>query len=339
MKNIRAIDLFSGIGGVKLGLKKAGFNVIYSNDNDKYCQQTFEANFPEKLDTRDIALIPSKDIPDHDLLAAGFPCQPFSMAGHRKGFADPRGSLFLEVVRILRDKNPKAFLLENVKNLKSHNKGETLKTILFFLEEELGYSVFYKVLNSKDFGLPQNRERIYIVGFRDKVDFEFPKPKKLTSKIADLLETDVDDSYFLSQKYYEGLVSHKARHQAKGSGFGFEILDHNGISHSLVVGNMGRERNLIKDSPRKHFYSQGMDKATTKNSLGVRKLTVRECSRLQGFPKKFVIPVSRTQAYKQFGNTISVPVIKVVAKEIMKTLNKEVVLKDSYKSDYVVASV
>lgn len=327
MKTFKAIDLFAGIGGVKLGLQNAGFQVIYSNDNDKYCKQTFEANFPEKLDDTDIKLVLSEQIPDHDLLAAGFPCQPFSMAGHQKGFADPRGSLFQEVVRILRDKNPQTFLLENVKNLKNHNKGETFKTILYFLKNELGYDVHYKILNSKDFGLPQNRERIYIVGFKKETDFEFPEPIKLQLKIADILENNVDDSYFLSQKYYEGLANHKARHKAKGSGFGFEILKPDGISYALVVGNMGRERNLIQDRARKGFYKEGMDKLNSKNSLGVRKLTIKECTRLQGFPEDFQFPVSRTQVYKQLGNAVSVSVAEAVAKKIMSALLENSVTK------------
>lgn len=322
MKKFKAIDLFAGIGGVKLGLQQAGFDVVYSNDIDRYCKLTFEANFPEKLDNRDIILISSDEIPDHDLLAAGFPCQPFSMAGHQKGFEDTRGSMFFQLVRIIRDKQPKAFLLENVKHLQSHNKGETFKTILSILREELGYTVYYKILNSKDFGLPQKRERIYIIGFKETVPFEFPEPlPNLHPKVVDILERQhVEDFYFLSQKYYEGLANHKARHRVKGSGFGFEILNPEGISYALVVGNMGRERNLIQDSVRESFYKEGMDKAIARNNLGVRKLTIRECARLQGFPEWFTFPVSRTQGYKQLGNTVSIPVINTIAKNIINCL-------------------
>lgn len=323
MVNFTAVDLFSGIGGIRIGLLKAGFDVIFSNDNDRYCKQTFEANFDHILDSRDIQKISSDEIPDHDLLAAGFPCQPFSMAGNQKGFKDPRGVLFYEVARIIKAKRPKAFLLENVKNLKNHNKGETFKTIMTTLEKELGYNVYYSVLNSKDFGLPQSRARIYIVGFKDKLDFKFPEKSAKQPKLADVLEKGtIDEFYYLSQKYYEGLANHKARHSAKGSGFGFDILDKNGISHSLVVGNMGRERNLIKDRITKNAYTDGMDKSKTKNALGIRKLTIRECVRLQGFPNNFVFPVSKTQSYKQLGNTVSIPVIKAVALQIKKTLNQ-----------------
>lgn len=324
MIRLRAIDLFAGIGGIRLGFEKAGFQIVYSNDIDKYACQTYKENFGE-IDQRDISSVQSSEIPDFDVLLAGFPCQPFSMAGHQKGFQDPRGSMFFQLVRIIKEKKPKAFLLENVKNLKNHNKGETFKVILHYLQEELGYDVHYKVLNSKNFGLPQNRERIYIVGFRKPVEFEFPEgDQNSMAKITDILERDVPEHYFLSEKYYEGLVKHKERHKAKGSGFGFEILKPNGIAFALVVGNMGRERNLIQDTPRESFYKEGDDKAIARNYLGVRKLTLRECARLQGFPENFIIPSVRTHAYKQFGNTVSVPVIKEIAKKMKKYLLQNV---------------
>jgi len=313
MKLLKAVDLFSGIGGIRLGLEKAGFDVIYSNDFDKYCKLTFEDYFHEELDTRRIEDVPLEDIPDDiDLLAAGFPCQPFSLAGLKRGFDDPRGSLFGEVVRIIENKKPKAFLLENVKNLKGHDKGETLYYMLSVLRG-LGYFVPEpQILNSKFFGVPQNRERIYIVGFLNEVDFKYPVKKNIIPKLKDILETNIEDvSYYLSQKYLDGLIKHKNRHLEKGNGFGLEILNPEGISNTLVVGNMGRERNLIKD----------MNKV--KNKEGVRKLTIRECSRLQGFPKNFQFNlVSRTQAYKQLGNTVTIPVIESIGKEISKILKK-----------------
>jgi len=318
-----AIDLFAGIGGVKLGLEKAGFKVIFSNDIDLYCKQTFDHNFRDKLVLGDIRNIQSSQFPtDYELLAAGFPCQPFSMAGHKLGFNDPRGSLFFEVVRIIKDTKPKAILLENVQHLRHHNGGDTLKQMIKILEKDLGYKTFVDVLNSRDFGLPQNRSRIYIVGFKNETDFEFPKPiKKDGLKIKDILEKRrVEDSYFLSQKYYEGLVRHKQRHQKMGHGFGFNILKPDGVSFALVVGNMGRERNLIQDKPRKGFHKSGMDKLGSKNNAGIRKLTIRECARLQGFPDNFDFPVTKTQAYKQLGNTVSVPVIKAIAKRIYRSL-------------------
>lgn len=335
MKKLKAIDLFAGIGGVRLGLQNAGFDVIFSNDNDSYCKMTFEKYFNDGLDNRDIRDIDLNEIPDHDLLAAGFPCQPFSQAGHQKGFDDSRGSLFFDLARIIEAKKPPVLLLENVKNLISHNKGETFKVISSTLED-LGYTIYPQVLNSADYGLPQRRQRIYIVGFRDKnIPFRFPNPELNDClKIADILESDVDESYFLSQKYYEGLVKHKKRHREKGSGFGFEILNPDFVAHALVVGNMGRERNLIQDKPRAGFYKKGDDKATKRNALGVRKLTIRECARLQGFPEGFKFPVTKTQAYKQLGNTVSVPVIKAIGEGILDSLeNTKSVRRRSDKSN------
>ncbi len=313
MKILKAIDLFSGIGGIRLGLQNAGFKVIYSNDFDKYCKITFENYFHETLDTRKIENVPLEDIPnDIDLLAAGFPCQPFSLAGLKRGFDDPRGSLFGEVVRIIKNKKPKAFLLENVKNLKGHDKGETLQYMLSILNE-LGYFVPEpKILNSKFFGVPQNRARIYIVGFLNSTDFEYPAGNNNSPKLKDILEENqVDESYYLSQRYLDGLIKHRDRHLKKGNGFGLEILDPEGISNTLVVGNMGRERNLIKD------------KLKSKNNKGIRKLTIKECASLQGFPEDFEFNlVSRTQAYKQLGNTVTVPVVEEIAKKIHEMLTK-----------------
>lgn len=314
MKLLKAIDLFSGIGGIRLGLEKAGFDVIYSNDFDKYCKVTFEDYFHEELDTRRIEDVPLEDIPDGiDLLAAGFPCQPFSLAGLKRGFDDPRGSLFGEVVKIIDNKKPKAFLLENVKNLKGHDKGETLYYMLSVLRD-LGYFVPEpQILNSKFFGVPQNRERIYILGFLNEADFRYPIESNIIPKLKDILEIRVqDESYYLSQKYLDGLIKHKNRHLEKGNGFGLEILDPEGISNTLVVGNMGRERNLIKDSNK------------VKNKDAIRRLTIRECARLQGFPEDFQFKlVSRTQAYKQLGNTVTIPVIEIIGKEIAKILRKK----------------
>ncbi len=314
MKILKAIDLFSGIGGIRLGLENAGFKVVYSNDFDKYCKITFENYFHEKLDTRKIEDVPLVDIPKYiDLLAAGFPCQPFSLAGLKRGFNDPRGSLFEEVIRIIAVRKPRAFLLENVKNLKGHDKGETLNYMLHVLRD-LGYFVPEpQILNSKFFGVPQNRERIYIVGFLDPTDFEYPTGNNNDPKLKDILEKNtVDENYYLSQRYLDGLIKHRERHLKKGNGFGLEILDPEGISNTLVVGNMGRERNLIED------------KSKIKNNQGIRTLTIKECARLQGFPKNFnFLPfVSKTQAYKQLGNTVTVPVIEALAKKIFKILIK-----------------
>lgn len=328
----RVADLFAGIGGFRLGFQKAGYQVVYANDNNPWCKLTYEANFGlGSMDLRPIEDVPSEEIPDFEILLAGFPCQPFSIAGKRKGFLDKRGNAFFELVRIIKDKKPKVIVLENVKHIIGHNGGNTMETIRHILENELGYSMNYEVLNSKDFGVPQSRKRLYMVGFWKDTSFEFPEGHGKTVKVGDVLEKkDVDESYFLSQKYLEGLEKHKARHKAKGHGFGYEILDTDGIAHLLVVGNMGRERNLIQDKPRPNFYKPGMDKAKAKNEKGVRKLTDRECARLQGFGEKFKIPVPVSKAYAQFGNAVSVPVTFAVAKQINKTL-KELAIKERIK--------
>ena len=312
-----AIDLFAGIGGIRLGLERFGFDVVFSNDCDRFCKITFENYFKDELDSRKIEDVPLSDIPfGVDLLAAGFPCQPFSLAGLKKGFDDPRGSLFRIVADIIKDRKPRAFLLENVKNLKTHDGGKTLEFILNILRNELGYYVpDPQILNSKNFGVPQNRERIYIVGFRKKVNFNYPDGIKKI-KLNDILEKGVaDEFYFISQKYLDGLIRHKERHQKKGNGFGMEILNPEGITNALVVGNMGRERNLIID--------ESSLVAFKKNNMGVRKLTIKECALLQGFPEDFEFPVSRTQAYKQLGNTVTVNVIEEIAKRIADSLDEK----------------
>ncbi|PIY72380.1 DNA (cytosine-5-)-methyltransferase [Candidatus Roizmanbacteria bacterium CG_4_10_14_0_8_um_filter_33_9] len=344
-KKLIAIDLFAGIGGIRLGLEKAGFNVVFSSDIDAYCKQTFDQNHKEKLILKDIKEIDSSEIPEHDLLTGGFPCQPFSMAGHRRGFDDERGHLFFEIKRILKDKQPRAFLLENVKHLEKHNGGATFDRIKNILENELGYKVFYKILNSKNFGLAQSRPRIYIVGFKNHdIKFNFPDPLTLTPPpISTILEKgDIEDWYYLSQKYYEGLIKHKERHRKKGHGFGFNILETTDISYALVVGNMGRERNLIKDVVKPWFYKGGNQKSGIPNSDGVRRLTIKECSRLQGLPENFTFPVSKTQAYKQIGNSVAIPVVEAIAKVIKKALyleektkNKDEFVKDRLQEFFI----
>ncbi|MGB3921847.1 MAG: DNA (cytosine-5-)-methyltransferase [Minisyncoccia bacterium] len=314
MKKFKAIDLFAGIGGMRMGFEKAGFEIVYSNDIDKYACQTYRANFGE-IEEKDITQVDPFSVPEFDVLLAGFPCQPFSLIGKRDGLKDPRGRLFGEVVKFLHTRKPQAFVLENVKNLIKHNKGETYRHIKFALENSGGgYVVTEKILDSKNFGVPQHRERTYIVGIRNPhKDFTFPEKSSMSGKekLSDILDTSVEDKYYLSQRYYEGLVAHKERHAAKGSGFGCEILDPTGVSNTIVCGNMGRERNLIQDRP------------VSINKCGIRKLTERECARLQGFPDSFKIPVSTTQAYKQFGNAVSVPVAKEMAKKLKRYLTEQ----------------
>jgi DNA (cytosine-5)-methyltransferase 1 len=256
-----------------------------------------------------------KSLPEFDVLLAGFPCQPFSMIGKRDGLNDPRGQLFNEVVRFLDARKPRAFVLENVKNLLRHGKGDTYKFIKSALENAGGgYTIFENVLDSKNFGIPQHRERVYIVGIKNPhKPFPFPEESSSPGKkhLRQILDKNVPDKYYLSQKYYEGLMTHKERHAAKGSGFGCEVLDPENVSNTILCGNMGRERNLIQDRP------------ISINKWGVRKLTERECARLQGFPDSFKIPVSVTQAYKQFGNAVSVPVAKEMARKLKIYLRQQ----------------
>lgn len=318
-KHFRAIDLFAGIGGIRLAFERAGFDVIYSNDNDKYACITYADNFGD-IDNRDIKEIKNNQLPDFDVLLAGFPCQPFSKLGRKLGFSDPRGNLFFEIERILHSKKPEAFFLENVRHLEKHDKGVTFQEISKALEGRLGYKMYSRVLNARDFGLPQSRERIYIVGFREDIPFSFPKPRDIKKVgVKSILEKKVNPKYFLSKKYFDGLKKHKNRHRAKGHGFGFEILNPKDAAYTLVAGNMGRERNLIRD---KLIISKYTADLTPRNKEGIRKLTVREYARLQGFPDSFSFPVSDNQAYKQIGNSVCVPVVHAIAKRIRKALEK-----------------
>ncbi|OGF85994.1 hypothetical protein A3I28_00640 [Candidatus Giovannonibacteria bacterium RIFCSPLOWO2_02_FULL_43_37] len=311
-QKLNAVDLFAGIGGMRMGFEQAGFEIVYSNDIDSHACKTYRENFGD-IDERDICKVKTDELPDDfDVLLAGFPCQPFSMIGKRDGLNDPRGHLFHEIVRILNDKTPRAFLLENVKHLTRHNGGETFAFIKKLLENAGGgYTISPAILNSKNFGVPQKRERIYIVGIKKpSSEFQFPERKKYAHQksVKDILENNVPERYYLSERYYTGLLKHKERHHNKGSGFGCAVLDPDGISNTLVCGNMGRERNLIQDTPNK------------KNRWGIRALTPRECARLQGFPDSFKIAVPLTQAYKQFGNAVTVPVVKEIAQELKKYL-------------------
>ena len=310
----KVIDLFAGIGGMRLGFTQAGFQVVYSNDNDASACKTYRENFGE-IDERDIRDVDAAAIPDFDILLGGFPCQPFSMIGKRDGLADPRGQLFNEIVRILDARNPRAFVLENVKNLVKHNKGETYRYIKQAVQNAgTGYMVYEAILDSQNFGVPQHRERTYIVGIKNPhKDFVFPLSAKEPGlkRVKDILEKKVADKYYLSQKYHDGLMAHKARHRAQGSGFGCEILDLNGVSHTVVCGNMGRERNLIQD------------RAVSINRQGIRKMTEREYARLQGFPDWFKLPIFSTHAYKQFGNAVTVPVANEVARALRKYLHQQ----------------
>lgn len=313
------IDLFAGIGGIRLAYQNNGGKCVFTSEWDTYAKKTYEANFGE-VPFGDITQIPEKDIPDHDVLLGGFPCQPFSIAGVSKknslgrkhGFLDEtQGTLFFDIARIIKHKKPKAFMLENVKNLVSHDKKKTFKVIINTLEK-LGYNVHYKVLNGKYY-VPQNRERIIIVGFKktifkSKETFEFPNPQEQVANFVfkDILEPKVDDKYTLSDKLWSYLQEHARKHKAKGNGFGYGMTDLNGISRTISA----------------RYYKDGSEVLIPQKGKNPRRLTPRECARLQGFPDKFIIPVSNNQAYKQFGNSVVTPLIQAVAKNIVKELSK-----------------
>ena len=323
----RSIDLFAGIGGIRLGFEQALGNdikTVFVSEWDKKAVETYKANFDDQIDIAgDITEVNENDIPEHDILLAGFPCQAFSLAGHKKGFEDARGTLFFDVARIIKRHNPKVVFCENVKNLVNHDRGRTFKVIKEILEN-LGYVVFYKVLNSKDFGVPQNRERIYIVAFRKDIapkTFEFPEKTDDTKVIKDIVEEhEVSPKYYLSTAYLESLKKHKERHASKGNGFGYEIRSTDSVAGAIVCGGMGRERNLIIDNRLTNFTPVTHIKGEINREF-VRKMTPREWARLQGFPNEFKFVVADTHLYKQFGNSVTVPVIRAIAEKIKRCLD------------------
>lgn len=319
------IDLFAGIGGFRIALENLGCKCIFSSEIDPYSRKVYLENFGHLPENDDIRKLDENEVPEHDILCAGFPCQAFSIAGKKNGFEDARGTLFFEIARIINVKKPKAFLLENVQGLLTHNKGQTLKTILDILENDLQYFVpSPKILNARNFGVPQNRPRIFIVGFRKDLNifnFSYPKPIGQIVSLKDILEKEeVSVKYYLSQQYLETLVKHRERHQNKGNGFGYEIIDHDGIANSLVVGGMGKERNLVIDQRLTNFKPVTRIKGEI-NKLLVRRMTPREWARLQGFLESFKLVVSDVQAYKQFGNSVAIPVVEAVAEQVIKTLS------------------
>lgn len=319
------IDLFAGIGGMRIAFQNLGGKCVFSSEIDKQAQKTYAINFGIVPDG-DITKINENEIPNHDVLVAGFPCQAFSIAGKRGGFNDTRGTLFFDVARIIKAKQPKAFFLENVKGLTNHKGGKTLATILNVLRNDLGYIVPEpQVINAKNFGVPQNRERIFIVGFRSDLgikedDFSYPEPTDTTKTIKNIMEEKpVSVKYYLSTTYLECLRKHKARNKAKGNGFGYEIIDKDSISNTIVTGGMGRERNLIIDKRLKDFTPVTHIKGEV-NKEGIRKMTPREWARLQGFPDNFKIEVADINAYKQFGNSVAIPAIQATAKNLIKKI-------------------
>ena len=312
------IDLFAGIGGMRLAFESAGGQCVYSNEWNKYSQQTYYANFGVQPDG-DITKVQAESIPDHDILVAGFPCQPFSIAGVSKknslgratGFEDKtQGTLFFDVCRILKAKRPKAFMLENVKNLCSHDKGRTFQIIQESLRE-LKYEVFFQIIDGKGY-VPQHRERIVIVGFDkerygENVKFSFDlHPLKKQPVVRDILEKEVSEKYTLSDKLWIYLQNYAAKHREAGNGFGYGIAPLDGVTRTISA----------------RYYKDGSEILIEQNGKNPRRLTPRECARLQGFPDSFKIPVSDTQAYRQFGNSVVVPLMSDVAKLIIAKLEQ-----------------
>lgn len=336
------IDLFAGIGGIRKGFEQAGGKCLYTSEWDEYAQKTYSNNYPsEHLINGDITKVDAKDIPDHDVLLAGFPCQPFSIAGVSKkkslgrptGFEDKtQGTLFFDVARIIKEKRPKAFVLENVKNLKSHDKGRTFEVIWETLTKDLNYTCDYKIIDGQSW-VPQHRERIVIVGFRDKIDFKLDNmelPPKGEIKLSSILhKTDgseekliqdgdkyfdfennkVHDKYTLTDNLWAYLQAHAQKHRSMGNGFGYGLVKPDEIARTLSA-------RYYKDGSEILIY-QGENK-------NPRRLTPRECARLMGYPDDYIIPVSDTRAYKQFGNSVVVPLFHAVAEFIKPFLMKEV---------------
>ena len=310
------IDLFAGIGGIRIPFEKLGGECVFTSEYDKFSQITYRENFGE-MPLGDIQLIDEKTIPDHDILLAGFPCQPFSIAGVSKknslgrehGFKDKKqGNLFFDIARIIKEKQPKAFLLENVKNLKNHDKGLTYKVIESTLQE-LEYNLFVKIIDAQDY-VPQHRERIFIVGFRKDIypdiQFKFPDGNKRKKDLADILDKDVDPKYTLTPRLWQYLQDYAEKHRKKGNGFGFGLL---------VPG-----KDLTTRTLSARYYKDGSEILIAQKGKNPRRLTPRECARLMGFDDSYKIPVSDNQAYRQFGNAVVVPVINAVARKLISSM-------------------
>lgn len=328
------IDLFAGIGGFRVAFQKQGGKCVFSSEWNKYAKRTYEANFGE-VPFGDITQIDETEIPEHDILLGGFPCQPFSIAGVSKknslgrqhGFLDEtQGTLFYDIVRIIKAKKPKAFLLENVKNLKSHDKGKTYKVINKALRE-LNYITFDEVLDAKYY-VPQHRERIFIAGFsrehfNDSMLFDFPKPEKNeTPAIKEILEKRVDKKYTLTDKLWQYLQDYAAKHKLKGNGFGFGLTDKEGIARTLSA----------------RYYKDGSEILIPQSKKNPRRLTPEECKRLMGYPEDFKIKdigVSDTQLYRQFGNSVAVPLVTKVAERLIQNFHASLNAKGTILKDEV----
>ena len=310
MSNFKFVDLFAGTGGIRIPFDELGGECVLSSEWDKYAQITYQANFGE-LPQGDITVIKEEDVPAHNIIMGGFPCQPFSHAGLKKGFDDTRGTLFFDIARIIKKHKPEIVFLENVKGFKGHDKGRTWETIKATLDE-LGYNMSAQVLSAKDFGVPQNRQRFYMIGLkRDKYGkntfFEFPKPLKTPTTVGSILEKDVDEKYTISDRLWAGHQRRRLEHKEKGNGFGYGMVS---------------EKSPYANTMSARYYKDGSEILIEQKGKNPRKLTPREAARLQGYPEDFKIVVSDTQAYKQFGNAVAVPVIREIAKALKPYLDQ-----------------
>jgi DNA (cytosine-5)-methyltransferase 1 len=312
MRQLKFIDLFAGIGGMRLAFEAAGTRCVFTSEYDAYAQKTYRANFTGAI-AGDITTIPVDDIPRHDILVAGFPCQPFSIAGVSKknslgrahGFNDPtQGTLFFNIKKILAVKRPQAFLLENVKHLRRHDGGKTFDVILRTLQDDLGYHVQHRVLDGRHF-VPQHRERIYIVGFRRPLEFSWPVLPDKNPTLVDILDASPEAKYTLSDRLWKYLQGYAAKHKAAGNGFGFGLVGPNDVARTLSA----------------RYYKDGSE-ILIRNGKTPRRLSPRECARLMGYEEDFKIPVSDTRAYKQFGNSVVVPLVTAIASEVVKCLER-----------------
>lgn len=295
------IDLFAGTGGIRIPFSELGGTCVLTSEWDKFAKTTYEANFGE-TPFGDICKIDEKKMPKFNLVLAGFPCQPFSNAGLRKGFEDARGTMFFEIARMVKEKKPEILFLENVKGFKNHDKGQTFKTISGILDE-LGYNLSAQILNARDFGVPQNRERFYMIALRrDKFGndtwFQFPEPPRTPTRLGDILEKDVPEKYTISDKLWAGHQRRKKEHEAKGNGFGYCMFNEESTYTSTISAR---------------YHKDGSEILIEQKGKNPRKLTPREAARLQGYPEDYKIVVSDCQAYHQFGNAVAVPVIRALA--------------------------
>ncbi len=304
--------LFAGIGGIELGFKNAGFDIAWANEIDKKASITYRLNHKHKLFEKDLNDLQTSEVEPVDILTGGFPCQAFSIAGYQKGFRDDRGNIFFQILRFVDDLEPKIVFLENVKNLVSHDKGRTFKRICLELEDR-GYTLKYKVLNSAEYGdVPQNRERIYIVAFKDKnvaERFSFPKPKKLTKKVTDLIEKSVDEKYYYkNSRYYEQLKEEMKNRDSVYQWRRVYVRENKSKVCPTLTANMG---------------TGGHNVPLIIDEKDIRKLTPRECARFQGYSDSFKFPpkLANSALYKQIGNSVTVPVIEAIANEIKKAID------------------